>query len=367
MAVPLIDLTRQYKPIRAEIDAAVKKVLDHSWFILGPEVKKFEEDVASYTGAKHAIGVTSGTDALLIALRACGVKPGDEVITSSFSFFASAGVISRLGAIPVFADIEADTYNLDPVAFEEAITPKTKAVLPIHLFGQCADMDPILDVASEHNVKVIEDAAQAIGARYKNRSAGTIGDAGCFSFFPTKNLGCAGDGGMIITNDDSVADMARMLRVHGGHFEYQHKLVGYNARLDTMQAAILATKLPHLKAWTEKRRENANRYDTALAGLPLVLPLAKDWSYHIYNQYTIATPERDKLAAFLGEKQIGHKVYYPVPFHMQECFASLNYHPGDFPVSEKASREVLSIPIFGELTETEQTEVIEAIREFFGA
>jgi len=367
MAVPLIDIKRQYKPIRHEIDAAVKQVLDHAGFILGPEVKKLESDIADYTGAKHAIGVSSGTDALLIALRACGVGPGDEVITSAFSFFASAGVISRLGATPVFGDIEGDTFNLDPAALDKAVTAKTKAILPIHLFGQCADMDPIVDFARQKNIKIVEDAAQAIGARYKKRSAGTIGDAGCFSFFPTKNLGCAGDGGMIVTNDDAVADMARMLRVHGGHFEYQHKLVGYNARLDSLQAAILMAKLPHLKDWTEERRKNAARYNKELADLPLTLPAVREGAYHIYNQYTVATPRRDELAAFLKDRQIGHKVYYPVPFHLQECFAPLNYKPGDFPVSEKAAREVLSIPIFGEMTDAEQTEVIEAIRQFFAA
>jgi dTDP-4-amino-4,6-dideoxygalactose transaminase len=263
MAVPLIDIKRQYKPIRADIDRAIKNVIDHAGFILGPEVKSFEAEIASYCNVKHAIGVASGTDALLLALRACGVGPGTEVITSAFSFFASAGVISRLGARPVFVDIDPDTYNMDPERIESAVTDHTRVIMPIHLFGQCADMDPIVAIAGKHNLKVIEDAAQAIGSKYKNRMAGTIGDAGCFSFFPTKNLGAAGDGGMIVTDDDQLADMMRILRVHGGRDDYLHEVIGYNSRLDTIQAAILSVKLPHLSAWTEARRANAARYDKA--------------------------------------------------------------------------------------------------------
>ena len=365
MAVPLIDITRQLAPIRKDIDRALGGVVDHCRFILGPEVKRFEDEIAKFTGAKHAIGVASGTDALLISLRAVGVGPGDEVITSSFSFFASAGVISRLGARPVFVDIDRETYNIDPALIEKAVTKTTKAILPVHLFGQCADMDPILDLARKHNLKVIEDGAQAIGSKYKNRQACTIGDAGTFSFFPTKNLGCAGDGGMIVTNDDDIAEISRILRVHGGHFEYHHKYVGYNSRLDTLQAALLLAKLPHLPAWTEARRKNAAVYDKAFAGLPIKTPVARDENYHIYNQYTVAVENRDRLLEKLKEKNIGHKIYYPVPFHAQECFGDLGYQTGQFPASEWASASVVSIPIFGEMTDNERQEVIDTIRDFY--
>ncbi len=365
MAVPLIDITRQYVPIRDEIDRAVKNVIDHAGFILGPEVKAFEAEIASYCNVKHAVGVASGTDALLLALRACGVGPGTEVITSAFSFFASAGVISRLCAKPVFVDIDPDTYNMDPARIEAVITDRTKVIMPIHLFGQCADMDPIIEIAKKHNIKVIEDAAQAIGSKYGNRMAGSLGDAGCFSFFPTKNLGCAGDGGMIVTDDDRLADMMRVLRVHGGRTDYHHEIVGYNSRLDTLQAAILSVKLPHLAAWTEARRANAARYDDAFANVPVTTPAAKEWAYHIYNQYTLAVDDREPFMKWLGEKKIGHKVYYPVPFHMQQCFADLKYSPGDMPHSEKAAASVVSIPVFGEMTDTERDEVIDAITGYF--
>jgi dTDP-4-amino-4,6-dideoxygalactose transaminase len=365
MAVPLIDLKRQYTPIKDDVENAVKTVLDHGHFILGPELKKFEAEVAEYCHIKHAIGVASGTDALLLALRACGVEPGDEVITSAFSFFASAGVISRLGARPVFVDIDPDTFNIDPDLISAAITDRTKVIMPIHLFGQCADMDPILEMAGKKGIKVVEDAAQAIGSQYRGRDAGTLGDAGCFSFFPTKNLGCAGDGGMVVTNDDETAELLRMLRVHGGRSEYYHEIVGYNSRLDTLQAALLSAKLPYLKAWTEARRKNADRYDEALKDLPLKTPKAMPWAYHIYNQYTIALDRRDELMEWLKERQIGHKIYYPVPFHMQKCFGDLDYSAGDLPQSEKAAASVVSIPIFGEMTEAEQGEVIDSIRGFF--
>ncbi len=365
MAVPLIDIKRQYMPIRSEIDRAIKDVIDHAGFILGPEVKKFEAEIASFCNVKHAIGVASGTDALLLALCACGVGPGSEVITSAFSFFASAGVISRLGAKPVFVDIDPDTYNIDPDKIESAITDHTKVVMPIHLFGQCADMDPIVEIARKHNLRVVEDAAQAIGSRYRNRMAGSLGDTGCFSFFPTKNLGCAGDGGMIVTDDDQLADMMRILRVHGGRTDYLHEVVGYNSRLDTIQAAVLSVKLPHLSAWTEARRANAARYDEAFAGLPIKTPAAMEWAYHIYNQYTLAVDDREPFMQWLAEKKIGHKVYYPVPFHMQQCFADLKYSPGDMPHSKKAASSVVSIPIFGEMTDGEQAEVIKAITGYF--
>lgn len=365
MAVPLLDIKRETNPIRKEIDEAIAHVIDHGQYILGPEVKQLEEKISEFCGVKHAIGVASGTDALLLALQACGVSPGDEVITSAFSFFASAGVISRLGATPVFVDIDIETYNIDPEKIEKAITPKTKAILPIHLFGQCAPMDAIMDIAQTHNVKVVEDAAQAIGSVYKDKKAGNWSDAGCFSFFPTKNLGCAGDGGMVVTNDDETADMVRMLRVHGGKFEYQHELVGYNSRLDTLQAAILLVKLKYLTGWSESRQKNASKYDEMLKDLPLKTPKVESSAWHIYNQYTIACDKRNDLMAWLTEKKIGCKIYYPVPFHLQKCFSDLDYMQGDIPNCEKAAQTVLSIPIFGEMTSDEQDEVIDSIKNFF--
>ncbi len=365
MAVPLIDITRQYEPIRKEIDDAIKRVVDHAGFILGPEVKTFEAEIASLCGVGHAMGVASGTDALLLALRACGVGPGTEVITSAFSFFASAGVISRLGARPVFVDIDPDTYNIDPSLIEDAITERTCVIMPIHLYGQSADMDPIMDVARKHSIKVVEDAAQAIGSKYKHRIAGSLGDIGCFSFFPTKNLGCAGDGGMVVTGNDEIADTIRILRTHGGRNDYLHEVIGYNSRLDTVQAAMLSVKLPHLAEWTEARRKNAAAYDEAFSDLPLKTPVARDWAYHIYNQYTLAVDDRDAFLDWLRGKEIGYKIYYPVPFHLQKCFEDLGYTLGDLPHCEKAAASVVSIPIFGEMTDAEQDEVISAVQGFF--
>jgi dTDP-4-amino-4,6-dideoxygalactose transaminase len=331
MAVPFLDLSRQYAYLKDELDAAVVKVLTHGQFILGPEVAQLEKDVAALCGVKHALGVASGTDALLLALRAAGVAAGDEVITTDFSFFSTAGVITRLGARPVFVDIEADSYNIDPNLVEAAITPRTKALMPVHLFGQVADMDAIVAIAGRHNLKVIEDAAQAIGAGYKNHRAGAIGDL-----------------------------------VHGAKPKYYHRIVGYNSRLDTMQAAILLVKLPHLEEWSRKRIEHARVYDEAFAGLPgLRTPVVKDYStFHIYNQYTIAVPARDKLRAALKEAGIGSDVYYPVAFHRQECFQSLGYAADDFPVAVKASGEVIALPIYPELTAAEQQAVIDAVTRF---
>ena len=364
MAVPLLDLSRQYALLKPEIEKAVFEILDKSSFILGPQVAKFEERVAELCEVKHAVGVASGTDALLIALRACGVEPGDEVITTDFSFFASAGVIARLGARPVFVDIEPDTYNIDPNLIEAAITPKTKVIMPVHLFGQVADMDPIMDIARKHNLKVVEDAAQAIGAEYKGHKAGSIGDYGCFSFYPSKNLGAAGDGGMIVTNDDDGFEACRKLRVHGEAPKYFYHMIGYNSRLDSLQAAILAVKLPHLLKWSEKRVAHARIYDRELAGIKdLVTPVRKDYAtFHIYNQYTLASPHREKILTAFGEKNIGHCIYYPLPFHRQECFTDLGYKTGEFPVSNRAAEEVFSIPVFPELKTEEQVEVIETIK-----
>lgn len=363
MAVPLLDLKRQYVTIKDRLDAAVLKVFEHGGFILGPEVGQLENRIASLCEVSQGIGVASGTDALLLALRGAGIGPGDEVITSDFSFFASAGVISRLGAKPVFLDIEPDTYNIDPGQLEKAISNRTKAIMPVHLFGQTADMDPIMDLARKYNLIVVEDAAQAIGARYKNRQAGAIGHYGCFSFYPSKNLGGAGDGGMIVVDDKTRGDFLKTLRVHGAEPKYYHRVIGYNSRLSTIQAAVLLVKLDYLQQWTEARRKHAAVYDAAFKGSRITTPVAKEYAYHIYNQYTISVGNQDELMRVLKERKIGHEVYYPVPFNLQECFHYLGYRAGDFPITEKAAGTVVSIPIYPELTGAEQEEVIATIRE----
>jgi dTDP-4-amino-4,6-dideoxygalactose transaminase len=365
MAVPLLDLRRQYAALQKEMDHAVLDVIRRGAFVLGAEVTQLEKDIASLCRVKHGIGVASGTDALLIALRAVGVEPGDEVITTNFSFFASAGVIARLGAKPVFIDIEPDTYNLDVALIERAITKRTKAIIPVHLFGQMADMDPIMAIAKKHGLKVIEDAAQTIGAEYKGRPAGSIGDLGCFSFYPSKNLGAGGDGGMIVTNSDELHESCRMLRCHGEKPKYYHHIVGYNSRLDTLQAAMLLVKLPHLRAWSEKRVEHARIYDAAFAGIAdVITPVVKDYAtFHIYNQYTIASPRRDEIVAALQKAEVGHCIYYPVPFHLQGCFKYLGHREGEFPVSNQCAAQVVSIPIYPEMTPSEQEEVIRVIRQ----
>ena len=364
MKVPFLDLKREYASIRKEIDQAVSEVFNHSQFILGPEVKALEEEIARYCETKYAIGVASGTDALLLSLRACGVEPGDEVITSTFSFFASAGVIANLKAKPVFVDIDPFTYNIDPKQIEGKITKKTRAIMPVHLFGQCADMDPILALAKKHNISVVEDAAQAIGAKYRGRKAGSIGDAGCFSFYPSKNLGGAGDGGMVVTNDSGLAEKVRLLRVHGSKMKYFHSMVGYNSRLDTLQAAVLKVKLKYLDSWHEKRRENAAYYDQAFKGMNLITPKVESFNYHIYNQYTIAVRDREKLKQHLTGNQVGFDTYYPLPLHLQKCFEDLGYKKGDLPNAEKKSEEVLSLPIYPWLTQEEQDWVIEKVKGF---
>lgn len=363
MSVPLLDLSRQYSYLQSQMDKAVLNVLAHGKFILGPEVAQLEKEIAELCGVKHAVGVASGTDALMLALDAAGVRPGDEVITTDFSFFSTAGVISRLGATPVFVDIEAESYNIDPKLIEQAITAKTKAIMPVHLFGQVADMDPIIDVARKHNLKVVEDAAQAIGAEYKNKPAGSMGDFGCFSFYPTKNLGAGGDAGIVVTNDTAGFERLKMLRVHGQSGKYAHKFVGYNSRLDSIQAAILLVKLPHLRTWSEKRAQHANVYDEAFRDVSgITTPVVKDYTtLHIYNQYTLATSKRDAVLNGLKDAGIGYCIYYPIPFHQQECFASLGYKPGQLPVSGKAAADVFSIPVYPELTDKEQAEVIEAV------
>ncbi len=370
MKVPLLDLKAQHRTIRNEVMAAVEGVFESQQFILGSEVERFEEEVARYCQARHAIGCASGSDALLLALMALDIGPGDEVITVSYSFFATAGAIARLGAKPVFVDVLHHDFNLDPDLIERAITPRTRAIMPVHLFGQCARMDVILDIAASHGLRVIEDAAQAIGAKHRGRSAGTMGTIGCFSFFPSKNLGGAGDAGLLTTDDDRLASRLRILRVHGMEPKYYHQVVGVNSRLDALQAAVLRVKLRHLDEWTEARRRNAARYDTLFAesGLEEVkTPAANPDCRHIYNQYTIRCSNRDGLIQHLGEAGIGSEVYYPVPLHRQECFAYLGNGAGELPVSEQAAREVLSLPVYPELTGEMQNYVVERIANYYRA
>lgn len=366
VAVPLLDLGAQYATIREEIQEAIERVVASQRFILGPEVDALEAEIAAYSQAEFGIGVSSGTDALLVALMALEIGPGDEVITTPYSFFATAGAIARLGATPVFVDIEADTYNIDPKQIRKAVTAQTKAVIPVHLYGQMADMDAIMDVAQEHNLHVIEDAAQAIGAESAGRRAGSIGDMGCFSFFPSKNLGGFGDGGMVVTNDPQLAERVRILRSHGAKPKYYHQFVGGNFRLDALQAAVLRVKLRHLDDWTTARQSNAARYRTlfAEAGFPAsMLPYEIPDGRHIYNQFVIRVAERDALAAHLRDRKIGTEVYYPVPLHRQECFAPLGYHAGSLPASEAAARETLALPIYPELTAAMQQVVVSEVMQ----
>jgi len=373
MNVPLLDLKAQYDPIRKQVLAAVERVLDSHAFILGPAVKEFEDRIASYCGVEHAVGVSSGSDALLVSLMALGIGPGDEVITTPYSFFATAGCIARVGAKAVFVDIDPVTYNINPELIEAAITSRTRAILPVHLYGQCAEMGPILDIASRHDLAVVEDAAQAIGAQYRDgRQAGGMGTLGCFSFFPSKNLGGLGDGGLVVTGDAELAERVRTLRAHGGKPKYYHKLIGGNFRLDAIQAAVLNVKLDYLDGWTAMRQANARRYAELFAAsglsesLGLVLPEAVHAEsgvarYHIYNQFVVRLPDRDRVQASLGESGIATALYYPVPFHLQECFAELGYREGDFPEAERAARETLALPIYPELSEQQQQAVVEAL------
>jgi dTDP-4-amino-4,6-dideoxygalactose transaminase len=370
MKVPLLDLKAQYASIKPEIDVAIAAVIESQYFINGPQVKECEAAIAEYCRCKHAVGVSSGTDALLIVLMAEGIGPGDEVITTPYTFFATAGCIARLGAKPVFVDIDPETYNINPALIEAKVTPRTKAIIPVHLFGQMADMDPIMDIARRHNLVVIEDAAQAIGAEDKGRRAGSIGHYGCLSFFPSKNLGCFGDGGMVVTNDPARAEKLAILRAHGSRPKYYHKVIGGNFRLDTLQAAIVTVKLRHLDGWTAGRRRNAARYDRLLseAGLiPGITPPANRASRHIYNQYAIRTRRRDELQKHLKEQGIGTEVYYPVPMHLQECFAYLGHKAGDFPESERAAKESLALPVYPELTDEQAAYVVRCIRELVAA
>jgi dTDP-4-amino-4,6-dideoxygalactose transaminase len=365
--IPVLDLQAQYKAIKNEIDAAVAEVLASGRFVLGPVVREFEERVAAYCGCEYAVGVASGTDALGLSVAALEVGPGDEVITTPFTFIATANTISRSGATPVFVDIDPQTYNIDPTAVKAALTERTKAIVPVHLYGQPADMDPILDLAQAHGLYVIEDAAQAIGARYKERPVGSMGHAACFSFYPTKNLGAYGDGGMIVTRDAALAGKLDVLRQHGSPKKYHAEVLGYNSRLDALQAAILGVKLDHLEDWNAARRQIAQRYDGLLHDLPVTTPYASPDRLHVYHQYTVRTARRDELAAHLKEREVGNMVYYPLPLHRQGLYLELGYAEGSLPESERASREVLSLPVYPELTKAQQIEVVAAIEEFYSS
>jgi dTDP-4-amino-4,6-dideoxygalactose transaminase len=372
MNVPLLDLQAQYASLRDEVREAVGRVLDSQRFVLGDEVRKLEASIASYTQAKHAIGCASGSDAVLLALMALDVGAGDEVITTPFTFFATGAAITRLGARPVFVDIDFSYYNLDTSQVADAITDKTKALLPVHLYGQCTEMDPLLELSEQHGIPIVEDAAQAIGATDRaadeERQAGSMGAVGCFSFYPTKNLGGAGDGGILTTNDDDLAARLRRLRTHGGATEYEHSEVGINSRLDELQAAVLNVKFPHLDEWSNERARKAAIYHEALldsTSFELIPPAAREEARHIYHQYVIRVPQhRDALMEHLKQHGVGTKVYYPIPLHQQECFAYLGYKEGEFPESERAARETLALPVYPELTPTQQAYVIETIKSF---
>jgi len=368
MTVPLLDLQAQYRPLRDEILAAMTRVCDSQRFIMGPEIDALEGELSRQLGVTHAIAVSSGTDAILLALMALDVKAGDEVITPTYSFFATAGAVERLGARPVLVDIDPVTFNIDPARAAAAITSRTKAIIPVHLFGLSADLDPIAAAANRAGIPVVEDAAQAIGSTYRSRAVGTIGAFGCFSFFPSKNLGAFGDAGLLVTNDDKLAKQARLLRTHGMEPKYYHHVVGANFRMDAIQAAVLRVKAPHLEAWTEGRRANAARYRSifSAAGLDgiITLPVEPPDRRHIFNQFVIRTPERDALKRHLDEHGVGNEIYYPVPFHLQPCFAHLGYRRGDFPHAEGAAAESLAIPIYGELTLEQQQAVVSVVAEF---
>lgn len=383
-AVPLLDLKAQYATLKDQIEPAIREVCESQHFVMGPKVLELEAAVAAYSQTDHGIGVSSGTDALLVALMALEIGPGDAVITTAYSFFATAGVIARLGARPIFCDIEPDTYNLDPEQVErllrhdcahdkgqpthKASGTTVRAIMPVHLFGQTADMEKLCALAKEFDLRIVEDAAQAIGSEAPQaKRAGSIGDIGCFSFFPSKNLGAYGDGGMCVTQSEELADRLRILRLHGSKPKYYHSFVGGNFRLDAIQAAILLIKLQHLDAWTAARQNNAARYDERFAaiGSPVKTPLIREDHRHIFNQYVIETEDRDGLQAFLKGRNIGSEVYYPVPLHMQECFRELGYQKGDCPVAEHAADHTLAVPVYPELTQAQQDYVVESVSEFF--
>lgn len=364
-AIPMLDLDAQHRPIRAELRAAMDDVIDKQAFILGPQVAEFEADMARYLGVKHAIGCANGSDALVLALNAFGVGPGDEVVTTTFSFFATAGAVSRVGATPVFVDCDPRTFNIDVAQVAAKITPRTKVIIPVHLFGQMTPMGELMALADKHGIKILEDGAQAIGAMEGGRHATTIGHIGTLSFFPSKNLGCFGDGGMVVTNDDGYADKLRRLRVHGtGKVRYHYDMVGLNSRLDTLQAAVLKVKLKYLEGWHEGRMKNAAKYDVLFADAPeVVRPHRLPGMRHIFNQYTVRVARRDELLETMKKEQIGASVYYPLPLHVQECFASLGGKRGDCPEAEKAAAEVVSLPIYGELTDDQLHRIATVVKK----
>ena len=369
MKIPLLDIPASYKEILADVEKNISQVIHSGRFILGPMVEELEQQVATYCETKYAVGVSSGTDALLISLMAAGVEEGDEVITTPFTFFATAGSIARLGARPVFVDIERETFNIDPNQIEKNITDKTRAIIPVHLYGQSVNMDPILELARKNNLVVIEDAAQAIGSEYKGRRAGSMGDYGCFSFFPTKNLGGFGDGGMVTMSSEDLYKRVKTLRVHGANLKHYHKVIGGNFRIDALQAGIVLAKLKYLDQWTEKRRKNAQTYGQLFneKGVTDQLTLPSEVApRHVYNQYVIRVQEnRDELRGFLSENNISTEIYYPLPLHLQDCFASLGYKKGAFPESEKAANETIALPVFPELTQNQISHVVNKIDNFF--
>lgn len=370
-AIPMLDLRAQYVALKDELDAAVLRVIDSTQFINGPDVEAMEQEIARYCRANHCIGVSSGSDALLVSLMALDIGAGDEVITTPYTFFATAGAIVRVGAKPIFVDIEPTTFNIDPKGIAARITPRTKAIMPVHLFGQCAEMDPILEIASKHKLAVIEDAAQAIGAEYKGRRAGSMGTVGCYSFFPSKNLGCFGDGGAVVTQDRALADKIRLLRGHGSHPKYFHKLVGGNFRLDSIHAAVLRIKLKHLDAWTQARQQGAAYYTSTIAKFGLQGRLIETpkivQSRHIFNQYVIRCGEREELREHLKKDKITTEVYYPQPMHLQECFASLGGRKGEFPESERAALTSLALPMYPELPNSQRERIVGSMASYFDA
>lgn len=365
--IPLLDLNPQYEGLENEILEKIRGIIQSKQFLFGPDIVALEKEIADYSTCKEGIAVSSGTDALLLVLMAMGIGAGDEVITTPFTFFATAGCIARTGATIVFADIDPDTFNIDPKEIEKKITPKTKAIMPVHLFGQMADMDAIMAIAKKHNLQVIEDAAQAIGAEYKGKKAGSIGHAGCFSFFPSKNLGAAGDAGMVVTNDSDLAQKMRILRDHGQNPRYTHHLIGGNFRMDSIQAAVLRIKFRGLVDQHKRRIQNGEYYNKTLANTPVKRPHVLEGCTSIYNQYTLQTDQRDALQEHLNKRTIGNAIYYPTPLHLQPCFAFMNHHEGDFPKAETAAQKVLSIPIYAELNPEQLAYVVDGIRSFFNA
>ena len=365
MQVPIIDLKAQYAGIKDEIISAISDLCESQIFTLGPAVAEFEEKIASYCSCKYAIGVSSGSDALLVSLMALDIKPEDEVITTPFTFFATAGAVSRLSAKPVFVDVDPETYNIDPAKIEEKITKKTRAIIPVHLFGQLAQMRPITEIASRYKLTVIEDAAQSIGATQDGKSCGSFGLLGCFSFYPTKNLGGFGDGGLVTTNRKSLAEKIRILRDHGQNPRYFYTVIGGNFRLDAIQAAVLSVKLKYLDKWNEKRRQNAAVYNAAFANSPIKLPKVEANNVPVYHQYTVAVPKRDRLQKYLADNGIGSAVFYPKPLHLQNCFSQLGYKPGDLPVAESLCQKVLSLPVYPELSAEQIEYVAKTVLNFY--